>query len=713
MRNGKLVCLLKKCSNREFGTLSIEKIGEQQVTWERAITLKEISKKLDRDSSIDIVVIEKAEEKDSAIVNEIANKCGILVLLDSNVLEQRAIRVASMQLACEDIVERISNKEVTTKSVVESNKEENIHRYSASLDSGVEYEQYERLMQERDNWKHVANNAKEELARVKETLDKIIMEPDVAEYLATGEDVAKIRAHIDELEAEVKRLRKSEEMLSEEKHGRKVAEEKLINIENKLTDMRMKAEYEIEAQEILREVINQISLYGREIMEQLSISRGETSLQKSNVDLAQSNVDELRKAVLDLENKLKAAQEIADGNSDLITELRESNEELSIDIKHLESDKLELKRQLGEARDKINAHSKEEESTLDKLSETEMSLAELRAYKIEEMRDTIEQDKQMQAKYVEEIGHLNVEKDALRQENIELKSKVETYKNMAEKARNREIAAERMSNGDTFTPMEIEYVGKAMLLSFVGSGGYGTTSVACAIASALAETASVALVDLDLRSPKMESVLGVDPFITFTLDDSINEEERKTAVGALIKLGGSAWEDMYDELSKNIYNNGRGGRLDYYSGSYATISTTEVSGADYSMLLRKLAAVYDVIVLDLGRLETSGSITNMQAGICNASNKTFIVTNDTFADCRTMSIRLKASKMFMRRSAWVANMCTGRVPKDAEMLMQQAKERYIIGFEKGLYGKLANLYAERSTRRYIDDIVKDLRIDKM
>lgn len=725
MINNELTCIIKKSVANEYGLFAMKEAGQFSIKWERAMTTKEAIKKIERLQNVDAVIIEDAKERDTDEVNALVASGVKVILLCGDILCNGAVRVFNTedviaQLLHEDsavesgVVEEIENNDSLEEAVMEdisSTEDANRSEHNIMF-NGIEPAKYEEAVREKNMWRSVAENAKHELSIMQETMERLLVDESVIEYMSSGIDGRELQRQVELLENDKKRLEETLKSLGGERGLRRDAEDKLERAENDITSLQISLMDERTASEVLREVLMRLTYYGRELMEQLAETQNNLTVTRAEKADALDTGEKLRN---ELGAALKKVAELEQQIGDLLEKLediKESNEELSGDIILLEGDKKNLTAQLEEARLKIERAGEEKEHDLDNLEEKEKELARLKAYNIEEMKNKLEQYEHMAREYESMLAEASVKEDALNKTVLELKQKVTSYKEMADAANNRLHARERVYNGDTFSAIDVNYIGRAILVAVAGSGGYGTTTVACALAESLCASGNnVAIVDLDMRSPKMDAYYNVNPFRLDVLGSQMQSEDRKTSVGALIKLGADFWIENHEALGIDMNAKGRKdeGRLVYHSGSYASLSATEMSGANYSAMLRELGIEFDYIIVDLGRLESSGSVASVQVGAIKASNQAFFVTNSTFADVRSMRSRTINAKMKLNNVCWVLNMVDGRVDTNTMNIADDAESVVQMPMIRGSYGTTFSLYENKKSSGQVQLMASNIR----
>ena len=71
MANKEMLCIVKKCVGTEYCLFEIKHADDFEIKWERAMTVREAIKKVDRLIDVTAVIIEDAKEKDEEAINGI------------------------------------------------------------------------------------------------------------------------------------------------------------------------------------------------------------------------------------------------------------------------------------------------------------------------------------------------------------------------------------------------------------------------------------------------------------------------------------------------------------------------------------------------------------------------------------------------------------------------------------------------------------------
>ena len=707
-----LTCVWKKSLSKEYNVLDIKSIGDYDIEWIRTMTCKEAAKKIEGNSNIKVAVIEDAKEKDETLVRDIMQTgtkvillCGDLVITGAQIVRTAdEVRALLVNVVNGELDDNNQSESVTEQDEARAEQTQRVNSGEFVVLNGVDEVKYEQAITERNRYRNLYETTKEELNNVREVIDKLMIDEEVVEFIGSGSNARELQNDLNSSRAEVEMLKKKLEALGSAKSEQRSAEMQLEKVQEELTKSKVIHDTDTEALDVLRQTLVQVSYYGRELIDEISKSH----LDNKN---ANENITALDKKCKDLTNKLEEANKTIDDLNGQVTKLandieiqKENNESLSLDILQLEKEKANLNGELTAVRDKLNSEISKEEDNLDIIEEKERELAEFRSYKIDEMQNEIAQGKEMINECNKAIAELQVTKDALKEENAQLKQQVTAYSEMAERANNKMIAHDRIRSGDAGAIIPIKYMGKAILLAVYGSGGYGTTAVATAIAEKLVSTGyNVALIDFDFRSPKMDAIYEINPFKE-ELAQLIVSETKRTSVGALIKLGGKKWADNYHLMGTLINpNKGRGeGDLVYHAGNYESITATDIASADYETMLRKLGIEFDYIVLDMGRLEGSGSIANLQAGVSEAAQQNYLVTSSNHADIRSANLRALSARFRMANTCWVTNMNIGKLAPLAAQIVACAESTREIPFISSNYGTNFSLAENRKTASIID-----------
>ncbi len=705
-----LTCVWKKSISQDYGVLGIKALDGCTIEWIRCMTCKEALKKIEAKDDIKVAVIEDVKDKDTDIVMDMIRAGVKVVLLGGSEVIAGAINMAGLAELNDWLLKYIKgDSDVTQVEASEElgREEEETDTPLVSIsESDVDYSKYEAVVGERNHFRNLYMNTKDELNQLKQVFDSLMVDEEVVEQLGSGVDVREIQKKLQLADAEITRLNKRVEELGVNRSEHRTVELQLEKAESEKTKLRLLHQTDVEALEVIRDALIQASYYGREIIDQLGEANNRVKMSKQDV--------------IGVENKLAKAQETIEQRNEKIKELeanitsitrdledvKESNEELSLDLKQALTEKDSIAGELTATRDRLNAELKKEESNLDELSDREKELATLRAYDIDAMVNEIAQNKEIISQYNKAMSELQLTTDALRSENADLKQKIDNYSIMANTAHNKMVAHDRIAAGDygAITSIDPLSKGKATMVAVYGSGGRGTTSVATAVAERLASKGhAVAIVDMDFRSPKIDGVYKKSPILD-SLSDIIYIDARRTALTALIKLEQSRFIDNFNKLGQvvNVNRRKNEGVLVYYSGVYDNITATEIAGAHYDTLFRQLGIEFDYIVLDMGRLEGNGAIANLQAGIANCTDMNYLVSSSTFEDVRSLNVRVLQSKMRMTNSCWVLNMCFGRVQENTMKLITAAASNMEIPLIRDMYGTDFSLAENKKTADCVD-----------
>ena len=631
--------------------------------------------------------------------------------LDEGSLDEGSLDEGSLD---EDILDEDSIDEgyETTRSLIDSDEkiadsDEKIgHIDKASNDGDFLFKQFEVAQAEAAHYRGIAETSLIQLKELRDSVDAILVSEEQYEILRTGNDGIELKKQLDELKkeniklsTELRKERNSSQNLSSIKNERNELSGRIDKLEAQLQYSQIDAE-------TLRNIIVQLGFSGYGLLEKIDMLKDNLRATQVNAGDDKSLLARMRENIDRQEKENSKLKEQNIQLADKVADVKERNDELGVDLSHALDDIINLKGQLSEARDKLNEAIADKEKKLDEIENYNKQIAKFNAVDIEALISENNESAEIQRQMSEALSKVNIENDALNRQIIELKHNVERYKNASERMRARMTASERMEEGEVGKAIDIEYSSKGIIIAVYGSGGYGTTSVATALAEMFVEKGrSVALVDMDFRAPKMDAQYNLNPFYD-SLRDVIRDSSLRTSIGALLKLGGSKWESMKDVLEEVVINSKKSGRLVYHSGLYANVKAVDISGADWGNMLSRIGMENDYIVIDMGRIESSGAIANVQAGVFKVAHQSIAVTSSNMPDMRSCLQRIENSKLNMRRIVFVANVnCSGKLPKRIEDALKGAESYVSIPFISKKYGTVDSLADYKDSRAVLQTLL--------
>ena len=631
--------------------------------------------------------------------------------LDEDILDEVSLDEDSID---EDILDEDSIDEgyETTRSLIDSDEkiadsDEKIgHIDKASNDGDFLFKQFEVAQAEAAHYRGIAETSLIQLKELRDSVDAILVSEEQYEILRTGNDGIELKKQLDELKkeniklsTELRKERNSSQNLSSIKNERNELSGRIDKLEAQLQYSQIDAE-------TLRNIIVQLGFSGYGLLEKIDMLKDNLRATQVNAGDDKSLLARMRENIDRQEKENSKLKEQNIQLADKVADVKERNDELGVDLSHALDDIINLKGQLSEARDKLNEAIADKEKKLDEIENYNKQIAKFNAVDIEALISENNESAEIQRQMSEALSKVNIENDALNRQIIELKHNVERYKNASERMRARMTASERMEEGEVGKAIDIEYSSKGIIIAVYGSGGYGTTSVATALAEMFVEKGrSVALVDMDFRAPKMDAQYNLNPFYD-SLRDVIRDSSLRTSIGALLKLGGSKWESMKDVLEEVVINSKKSGRLVYHSGLYANVKAVDISGADWGNMLSRIGMENDYIVIDMGRIESSGAIANVQAGVFKVAHQSIAVTSSNMPDMRSCLQRIENSKLNMRRIVFVANVnCSGKLPKRIEDALKGAESYVSIPFISKKYGTVDSLADYKDSRAVLQTLL--------
>jgi len=721
---GNFSVVLRKAKSSTYNFQDIKEVEGQDVSWIRAMTLKEVSKKLDN-PSVKACVLEDVTEDEHDIARDIVLKSGEnvkVIFVGGKLTIGGAVNAANTEEVRSLLGRLVKGEDI---SQTEGNKIEDDFSFEAKVedyagletveDLGVDLDKYQKMLADRNKYKSLYENYKAELQNLKDKMDNLMVDDKVAEFMSSGIDVGDLQRELQQSKSEVERLKKQVTDLGAEKSEHRTTRQQLEATEAELAREQTRRLIDIESLDILRKNICYLGIYGTELMETIAGFKEKLSVKGELVKDAKANSENLQK---ELEKSLNQIKDIQAENDRLlreIEEIKEANEAISLDVVTISKDRDGVRGELADARNTINKLNQEKEKLLDDMEQQKREISEYQSYDIDRMKDNLLQGDELAKEFNRELEKAKRQHDADSVIIEDLKQKLALYSENANRATNKYLARERYINGDTTGAVDVECQGRAQLIAVFGSGGKGITSVATAIAERLStDGANTVVVDMDFRSPKMEACYNVKPFIDNIpgCNEKFGPKEflRKTSVGALVKLGAAVWTE--DEVTNalafeiNAKRKGREGRLTYHPGSYYNLAPTEIAGAEWSAMLSKLAIEYDFIVLDMGTLEGFGPICNLQLGVNRIANKSFMVTSGLEADIRNAFLKIENAKFVTNKMCWVINMDRdGKLSKQQERMLRDIPNVTSIPFVNSMFGSGFPLAENNNTKLAIKELV--------
>lgn len=460
------------------------------------------------------------------------------------------------------------------------------------------------------------------------------------------------------------------------------------------------------------------------------------------IDVLTGDVDRLNGVIIEKENDAKEMQRVYSGvqseleqerdkykaiESELNNQMEEAEEvrveyttkvsQLNIQIESLKTKHLDsvaqYREKLNNADVKIQELEKENESIITKCDER---IAKLNMIITENSSKIKGIEKEAESKYSNIIADLNMEIEVCkkqREEEVKKRAQIEsTVKDLLkEKVRLREDLTKfrkaGMAVSNVVNTRDIDYRSSAKIIMVYGSGSYGVTSMAYAIAkSKNFKGKKVLFMDLDCVNPKADALLGVSPIIDNV--SGIQDKLKCTSFGILLEYGTDKILQGGRAMLKNVSNVRTGAMIDYFSGCYTGVNAEEMNSVNFDKLFTTYGNVYDYIIVDAGKIgnELSNSLILRVGKI--ASHK-IIVTLNTSEDVRGMSIKLLQLGIDKKNTKWILNLAHSEKVNDTIKKNIGSIEYKVLPMDANIYGTSMSLDKSSIIRDRVLDITDTIK----
>lgn len=382
-------------------------------------------------------------------------------------------------------------------------------------------------------------------------------------------------------------------------------------------------------------------------------NQAETAVQERTKELQERNIElESRESTRRaLENECKQLKESKE-------KLQKNYESLTVKSVKQDNDLKAVTRELGN----VQAANK---GLTDQLSK---ELEEKKA--LETRVSDLYQKLQAQTEQVREVSKIQTGASRLQCENTSLKESLAYFKQIAGQVGNKVC----------------KYTGRAKLISVIGTGSYGVSNISMSIAKSLS-MGKVLIMDLDFDSPKLDKYTQKQPMLE---DTGLTEVMQRTGMGVVLAKGIASkiepTQEILECLIKRVEER-QVKTIDYFSGLYAPELLPKLMPTDMGQLLTAFASMYDYIIVDLGKLGMSNSISDLTAvSILKASTTPIVVTQNEVSDVRGMCLKLAHYGIHKDRVYWVLNRSlTTAVNPSVSKMLGKAKQG-VITFDTGVSG---------------------------
>lgn len=570
---------------------------------------------------------------------------------------------------------RVSEKDLSEKikEYEEYKKRSESERGSerGSIKEEEEKQQKEQQIQIQIQLQQQIQRKEKEVASLKFELERI------------GKQLSDSDAKVSGLETKISLLtednRDLEERLTEETTARKKAVAQLDIFQENRVELKTKLDRANKEIDSLRDSLNELNnkleriesekkgLEERYEKEKDRVKKSSEEIKELRVSLTEAkNIGErnVREAVKELEDRNKYLEERESRYTDLENEniqLKESKAKIQNDYESISVYKVEQEASLNEAKKELELAKKE----IDSLA-SEKEVIETQKKEAEERVSQLEIKLQEQLDDIRAVANAKTSISKIQNENTKLKESVAYYKQLAGQAGN----------------MVCKYTGQAKIIAVIGTGSYGVSNITASIAKSLT-LGNVLVMDFDLDSPKLDKYMQKNPILELDLQEPM----QRTSLGYYLAKGvDSTNTSILEDIVQNVETR-QVKRLDYFSGLYAPELLPKLITSDIGGLLTAYATKYDYIIIDLGKLGMSNSLTDIVVtSILRASTVPLVVTQNEVSDVRGMCLKLAHYGFALDSVYWVLNRSkTNVVNPNVSKLIKKAKKD-VITLDIGVTG---------------------------
>lgn len=570
---------------------------------------------------------------------------------------------------------RVSEKDLSEKikEYEEYKKRSESERGSerGSIKEEEEKQQKEQQIQIQIQLQQQIQRKEKEVASLKFELERI------------GKQLSDSDAKVSGLETKISLLtednRDLEERLTEETTARKKAVAQLDIFQENRVELKTKLDRATKEVDGLRDSLNELNNKIEKLESEKKGLEESYEKEKEKVKKSSEEIKELRTSLTEVKNigernVREAVKELEDRNKYL--EERESR------YTALENENIQLKESKAKIQDEyesISVYKVEQEASLNE-TKKELELAKKEIDSLTSEKEVIETQKkeaeervsQLEIKLQEQLDDIRAVANAktsiskIQNENTKLKESVAYYKQLAGQAGN----------------MVCKYTGKAKIIAVIGTGSYGVSNITASIAKSLT-LGNVLVMDFDLDSPKLDKYMQKNPI----LDLDLQEPMQRTSLGYYLAKGVDSTNiSLLEDVVQNVETR-QVKRLDYFSGLYAPELLPKLITSDIGGLLSTYATKYDYIIIDLGKLGMSNSLTDIVVtSILRASTVPLVVTQNEVSDVRGMCLKLAHYGFALDSVYWILNRSkTNVVNPNVSKLIKKAKKD-VITLDIGVTG---------------------------
>lgn len=229
------------------------------------------------------------------------------------------------------------------------------------------------------------------------------------------------------------------------------------------------------------------------------------------------------------------------------------------------------------------------------------------------------------------------------------------------------------------------YLGEAKIVAVQSTSSCGATSLGMSLTYELSKAnKKVCYIDLNIQSPDADGWFEADPTCDIDIDGGY---ELKTAMGAIYKLGINYFRLNKEKLTKNITKN-----IEYLGGLYVGCTGKELLNIKFDELFNFIGNMYDVIVVDLGRVGGNIEFESVVKSIVEISKMYYIVTHNDTVAVRNAIIRLS--------ECGITNKATWIIRSQGKSIVRQV-QKFI---SNGSYTLMPEVEAMTKGRRKYQDV---------
>lgn len=581
---------------------------------------------------------------------------------------EEAVEVVEPEIEEIEVVEEprvvIEKEIVVEKEIVYVENEEKIQGYAKRI---------EELENERERLVARSEEIEEERAQVQRELES--REKEVQEFKSKGDESS---TKVDWYEGKLLALNEELENTRDELNG--IIEERnrlaseldsALNEINSLNDKVMAKNDDIsKLNERITELTEKINSNVIEIDSMHSNYENEREL-RSKFERELAEVKELR------DNELRELENLRREVSDMNSKMGNVKEPLEREIVRLEESLRDSEERFGELQSRFNA-------VILRLGGNEDGALK-----------TLERLGELEKNYLETLDKSRDLENKLRASKEQEKMLSELAKGTQDRMKRMENALKKQmdasSSSEGLTLMPIQYTGRAKIIPVYGSGSFGVTTTAVSAAFSLSASGTVALVDFDLDSPKVDAKLVHTPLCSQLV---IQQKGKNTALGMLVEKGMDTLKNYFSSFDKRVVRGKYS--IDYISGLYHKVPAISFATADFNEFINFLGRQYDYIVMDFGKIGDSPRKIGALNTFADIAYKSIVVTTNHKFEIRSLFAGIAQNKI-PGEKGYLINMATNTELVDADKKRLSGSVYTFIPFNMGIFGTERDFFTNSNT----------------